>query len=132
MVTDPFDDLQQMLESELSAVMTILVDLVRSGEIEILGWENARVVHKDHLDAWSLTFGSRDAPPPTINHGVLIPNRAEKHKRRIAYQWLDIYGEQNESEWRLALNAVFGHVVMRPGINEVSNGWNSGGKGQLG
>ena len=126
LLIDKSNELQQKLESEIPTVMAILVDLVRSGGIECLGWEHGRVVHKDHLEAWALTFGSRDAPPPTINNGVLIPNRAERHPRRIAYQWLDIYGEQNDKEWRLALNAVFGHVVMRPGINEVSPGTKGG------
>jgi hypothetical protein len=109
-----------MLDIEFPAVMIILVDLATSGEIDCLGWEHGRVVHRDHLAGWNLTFGSREAPPPTIKHGVLVPNRADKHKRRIAYQWLDIYGEHNEKEWQLALNAVFGHIVMRPGINEVN------------
>jgi hypothetical protein len=100
--------------------MAMAVKLVQMGQVHCLGWSRARLVHDSHLRAWQLTFGCKDAPAPKIEDGILKPSRADpdQHATGMTYQWLDIYGQVNEEEFKLSCNSILGHIYMRPGINE--------------
>ena len=106
-----------------SDAMVLAMKLVQMGKVSCLGWSHARLVHADYLSAWKSVFGSRKAPVPMIEDGLIKPKRAEEkdHAVKLPYQWLDIYGELNEDELKVAMNGMMAHIYMRPGVNEVSD-----------
>jgi hypothetical protein len=103
-------------------IIAMAVKLVQMGKVHCLGWSHARLVHDSHIRSWQSTFGSKQAPAPKIEGGVIKPVRADpdQHATEMTYQWLDIYGQVNEAELKLAHNSVLGHIYMRPGVNEAS------------
>jgi hypothetical protein len=111
---------QLLSELTLPNAMVKLMALLRSGSIHCLGFSEARLVHASHLEAWQIGYGDKSAPSPSHENGKLLVHTVEQPLKALPLQWLDIYGDVNPSEFRIAMNSVFGHIATKPGVNEVS------------
>lgn len=111
---------QLLSELTLPNAMVKLMALLRSGSIHCLGFSEARLVHTSHLEAWQIAYGDKSAPLPLHENGKLLVHTVEQPLKALSFQWLDIYGDVNPSEFQIALNSVFGHIATKPGVNEVS------------
>lgn len=79
------------------------------------------VPHPTLQTSWTVVFGSQTAPPPILDaNAVLKPVKGQDHQTAVPYHWMDIYGNVIEHEFKLGWHCLLGHILMRPGVNEVS------------
>ncbi|RXK42604.1 hypothetical protein M231_00158 [Tremella mesenterica] len=74
------------------------------------GYDTSRLVHISHWDKWAVPLVSR-----VIKDGKVEIGGVKLYAPR---RWVDIYGTFLEGEYKVALRAVLGHILTRPGITE--------------
>lgn len=73
------------------------------------GYDTARLVAMEFWPSWTI----RTRP-------FELKENKESERCTTPRRWLDIYGQVLHTEWVRAVNRIASHLMMRPGITQVS------------
>lgn len=73
------------------------------------GYDTARLVAAEFWPSWTI----RTRP-------FELKEKKESERFTTPRRWLDVYGQVLHTEWIRAVNRVASHLMMRPGISQVS------------